>query len=181
MCYNEGIVVIVHLQDRREKGVTIMSKLSRRAKKVSKDTTPVVVSASDKTQPLSFFKKRDDTKKDDSTPTQVASPTGTQNDPDSTSISSQPTNQPIVPTTAVVPVASTTPVSSGVTGAMNGPAMAFSCWDWKNGLYYLLTDLWSARQISNGDYVPVWVWLDNGHIDHVLSSEEIRKYRPGEG
>lgn len=82
------------------------------------------------------------------------------------------------PPTPVVPKSFVDPVSSGATGAMNGPARAYSYWDYEAQMFGLTTDIWAAKQISNGFYDPVWVWLVDGSIDHVLTAAEIEKYLP---
>ncbi len=61
---------------------------------------------------------------------------------------------------------------------LDGPAQAYHYWDWESQSYCLSLDIWEANQLSNGNYTPVWVWVTQGCIDHMLSSEEMRLYLP---
>ncbi len=60
--------------------------------------------------------------------------------------------------------------------AKSGPGYAFRYWDYKNKSYGLTSDIWKAKQ--KGSYAPIWVWYDDGQIDHILSNDELDEYVP---
>lgn len=70
------------------------------------------------------------------------------------------------------------PVVQGDASWKNGPGYAYTYWDYEAGCWQLSSDIWAAKQASNGTYSIVWVWYKDGVIDHLLSKEEIRKYTP---
>ena len=60
----------------------------------------------------------------------------------------------------------------------NGVGYAFKFWQAATRTWGLTSDVWAAKQISNGVYDPIWVWYENGQIDHILSDDEIIKFVP---
>ena len=60
----------------------------------------------------------------------------------------------------------------------NGAGYAFKFWQAATRTWGLTSDVWAAKQISNGVYDPIWVWYENGQIDHILSDDEIKKFVP---
>lgn len=70
------------------------------------------------------------------------------------------------------------PVVQGDASWRNGPGYAYTYWDYKAKCWQLSSDIWAAKQASNGTYSIVWVYYKNGVIDHLLSDEEIKKYAP---
>ena len=70
------------------------------------------------------------------------------------------------------------PVVQGDVSLKNGPGYAYTYWDYEAKCWQLASDIWAAKQASNGTYSIVWVWYKDGVIDHLLSKEEIKKYIP---
>ena len=72
-----------------------------------------------------------------------------------------------------------TPVSepSGTEGT-DGIGKAYKYWNAQSRTWRLSSDIWAAKQASNGIYDIIWVMYRNGSIDHILSEEEIRAYTP---
>ena len=70
------------------------------------------------------------------------------------------------------------PVVQGDASWKNGPGYAYTYWDYEAKCYQLTSDIWAAKQASNGTYSIVWAYYRNGVIDHPLSKEEIKKYTP---
>ncbi len=60
----------------------------------------------------------------------------------------------------------------------NGAGYAFKFWQAATRTWGLTSDVWAAKQISNGVYDPIWVWYEDGQIDHILSDDEIKKFVP---
>ena len=60
----------------------------------------------------------------------------------------------------------------------NGAGYAFKFWQAETRTWGLTSDIWAAKQLSNGVYTPIWVWYVKGKIDHILSNDEIKKYAP---
>ena len=77
------------------------------------------------------------------------------------------------------PVVAPAPVSepSGTDG-VNGVGKAYRYWNAITRTWKLSSDIWAAKQASNGVYDIIWVMYKNGSIDHILSEEEIRAYTP---
>ncbi len=77
------------------------------------------------------------------------------------------------------PVVVPAPVSepSGSDG-VNGVGKAYRYWNSGTRTWKLSSDIWAAKQVSNGVYDIIWVMYKNGSIDHILSEEEIRAYAP---
>ncbi|MBR2795995.1 hypothetical protein IKE13_03005 [Candidatus Saccharibacteria bacterium] len=59
-----------------------------------------------------------------------------------------------------------------------GVGRAYKYYDPVTKTYGLSSDIWKAKQISNGNYEPIWVWYATGEIDHVLSKDELEEYLP---
>lgn len=60
----------------------------------------------------------------------------------------------------------------------NGAGYAFKFWQAATRTWGLTSDIWAAKQLSNGVYDPIWVYYVDGNIDHILSGDEIRKFVP---
>ena len=78
--------------------------------------------------------------------------------------------------------APTVPASSVAhSPAMGGMSIgkAYRYWHAESRTWRLSADIWAAKQASNGLYDIVWVmYHPGGHIDHLLSEEEIQRYTP---
>lgn len=97
------------------------------------------------------------------------------------SSAASPASTTATPASAVQTTPSASPASQPVVGGVslkNGPGYAYTYWDYKAKCWQLSSDIWAAKQASNGTYSIVWVWYKDGVIDHLLSKEEIRKYTP---
>ena len=70
--------------------------------------------------------------------------------------------------------------AASITGSLgfNGPGYGYKYLQPLTGTYGLTSDIWKAKQTSNGVYDPIWVWYSNGTIDHIMTDEELRKYVP---
>ena len=65
-----------------------------------------------------------------------------------------------------------------VTGVHDGLGYGFRYWDYAAKTYRLVSNIFAAKQASNGAYDPVWCWYENGAINHELTPEEILEYCP---
>ena len=62
---------------------------------------------------------------------------------------------------------------------VNGPMLYYKYWDYETGSWAgPKRDLFAAKAAGNGTWEPVWVWMTNGKIDHVMTKAEIEKYCP---
>lgn len=60
----------------------------------------------------------------------------------------------------------------------NGPLKIFKYWSTKEKTWKYTEDIWAANQISPNLWMPVWVFMKNGKVDHFLSEEEIEELLP---
>lgn len=67
---------------------------------------------------------------------------------------------------------------SSANAGRNGPAKAYKYWDYSSRQWLFTSNIFVADQLSNGEWMPVWVWYTDGVIDHILTSEEVKKYCP---
>lgn len=58
-----------------------------------------------------------------------------------------------------------------------GPGRAYRFWDFETRTYGLTSKAYAAKQIDK-DYAIVYVWYQDGCINHLLTKEEIKKYIP---
>lgn len=64
-------------------------------------------------------------------------------------------------------------------GYQNGPVKAYKFWDYKTASWLgPKFDIFAAKAAGNGTYEPIWIWVKDGSIDHVMTSDEIVKYCP---
>lgn len=66
------------------------------------------------------------------------------------------------------------PANTGKTG----PAKVYECWDYVSQKTIRLSDPYAAEQATPGAWKIVWVWYENGKIDHVLTPAELAEYLP---
>ena len=87
-----------------------------------------------------------------------------------------PKPAPEVSEPAVVPVSAC--VTSDST-CKNGPVLIYKYrfWIGEDSYYGLTSDYWAAVQASNGNFWAVWAWYKDDEIDHIMSGEEIHKYK----
>lgn len=95
----------------------------------------------------------------------------------------EPTPEPIPepePEPTPEPTPEPKPEIRSISGACykNGAGYAFKFWQAETRTWGLTSDIWAAKQLSNGVYTPIWVWYVKGKIDHILSNDEIKKYAP---
>ena len=121
------------------------------------------------------------------TPATAAVPTTTQPQSATTTPPTPPqqTTQPTPPQqTATTQASSQTTASNqtssptNIVSCRNGVGMAYCYWDYETQAWVMLSDIWAAKQLSNGTYTPVWVWYENGKIHHKLDPNEVKKYLP---
>ncbi|MBP5648296.1 hypothetical protein J6X04_03385 [Candidatus Saccharibacteria bacterium] len=91
----------------------------------------------------------------------------------------EPTPEP-EPEPTPEPTPEPEPEIRSISGACykNGAGYAFKFWQAETRTWGLTSDIWAAKQLSNGVYTPIWVWYVKGKIDHILSNDEIKKYAP---
>lgn len=60
----------------------------------------------------------------------------------------------------------------------NGPGQAYKFWDYKAHCWRYTSNIFLAKQVSNGLWEIVYVWYDDGIVHHELSLDDARKYLP---
>jgi len=61
---------------------------------------------------------------------------------------------------------------------VEGPGMAYKYWNYKTRTWSITTNIWAAKQLGIDLWEPIWVWYENGDIDHLLTDEETKLYLP---
>lgn len=82
---------------------------------------------------------------------------------------------PAEPATKPASVAEIKPVADVASGK---PRRGYRYWDVETKSFFLTLDIWEAKAADDA-YQPIWVWVVDDEIDHIMSSWEVRKYRPG--
>lgn len=60
----------------------------------------------------------------------------------------------------------------------DGPGHGYKYYDFEAQGFFITSDLWKAKQLGHGVYDILWVWYKDGHIDHIMTGEELAKYCP---
>ena len=60
----------------------------------------------------------------------------------------------------------------------DGPGKAYIYWDHEHKMWILKENFWAAKQLGGDLWEVIWVWYQNGIIDHVMTPDEILKYIP---
>ena len=61
---------------------------------------------------------------------------------------------------------------------VEGPGMAYKYWNYKTRTWSITTNIWAAKQLGIDLWEPIWVWYEDGGIDHLLTEEESKLYLP---